>query len=103
MSDLDRVSAGARALVRVPASSANLGPAFDAAGLALTLYDDVEVQVLADGSVGQADILQTSGFRRLDEAAVKGALQTAFTPAIRMGRPVASTTRLSYTFRLTDD
>lgn len=49
MSDLARVSAGARALVRVPASSANLGPAFDAAGLALTLYDDVEVEVLDAG------------------------------------------------------
>jgi protein TonB len=63
----------------------------------------LSVQVLANGSVGQVDILQTSGFRRLDEAAVKGALQTTFTPAIRMGRPVESTTRLSYTFRLTDD
>ncbi len=49
MSQLARLAPGARALVRVPASSANLGPAFDAAGLALTLYDDVEVQVLHDG------------------------------------------------------
>jgi homoserine kinase len=30
--------------VRVPATSANLGPGFDALGLALTLYDDVDVQ-----------------------------------------------------------
>jgi homoserine kinase len=29
--------------VRVPASSANLGPAFDSAGLALSMYDEVEV------------------------------------------------------------
>ena len=35
--------------VRVPATSANLGPGFDAAGLALSLYDDVEVRVVADG------------------------------------------------------
>lgn len=35
--------------VRVPATSANLGPAFDSAGLALTLYDDVTVQVTAGG------------------------------------------------------
>ncbi|SHK17941.1 homoserine kinase [Pseudonocardia thermophila] len=33
-------------LVRVPASSANLGPGFDSLGLALTLYDEVEVTAL---------------------------------------------------------
>src|SRR3954462_11971600 len=31
--------------VRVPATSANLGPGFDALGLALGLYDDVVVRV----------------------------------------------------------
>ncbi len=35
--------------VRVPGSSANLGPGFDSLGLALALYDDVEVSVAADG------------------------------------------------------
>lgn len=35
--------------VRVPASTANLGPGFDALGLALALYDDVEVTVVASG------------------------------------------------------
>jgi homoserine kinase len=35
--------------VRVPATSANLGPGFDTAGLALTLYDDVAVQVTEGG------------------------------------------------------
>ena len=35
--------------VRVPATSANLGPAFDCAGLALSLYDDVVVRVLDAG------------------------------------------------------
>jgi homoserine kinase len=35
--------------VRVPASSANLGPGFDSLGLALALYDDVEVSVASDG------------------------------------------------------
>ena len=35
--------------VRVPASSANLGPAFDSAGLALALYDDVIVRVADSG------------------------------------------------------
>jgi homoserine kinase len=35
--------------VRVPATSANLGPGFDALGLALTLYDDVEARILPAG------------------------------------------------------
>ena len=35
--------------VRVPATSANLGPAFDSAGLALALYDDVIVRVVDSG------------------------------------------------------
>ncbi len=35
--------------VRVPATSANLGPGFDSAGLALTLYDDVQLTVTPAG------------------------------------------------------
>ena len=35
--------------VRVPATSANLGPGFDALGLALTLYDDVVVRIAESG------------------------------------------------------
>ena len=35
--------------VRVPATSANLGPGFDSAGLALTLYDHVVVRVADSG------------------------------------------------------
>jgi homoserine kinase len=35
--------------VRVPATSANLGPGFDALGLALALYDDVEVEISTGG------------------------------------------------------
>jgi homoserine kinase len=35
--------------VRVPATSANLGPGFDAFGLALSLYDDVVLQVTEGG------------------------------------------------------
>jgi homoserine kinase len=37
--------------VRVPASSANLGPGFDTLGLALALYDDVVARIGDDGLV----------------------------------------------------
>jgi homoserine kinase len=35
--------------VRVPATSANLGPGFDSLGLALTLHDIVEARIIPDG------------------------------------------------------
>ena len=35
--------------VRVPATSANLGPGFDALGLALSLHDEVEVRIVPSG------------------------------------------------------
>ncbi|WOF22126.1 homoserine kinase [Microbacterium betulae] len=37
--------------VRVPATSANLGPGFDTLGLALSIYDDLAVTALADGEL----------------------------------------------------
>jgi homoserine kinase len=40
---------GDRVSVRVPATSANLGPAFDCAGLALTQHDVVDVEVTGSG------------------------------------------------------
>ncbi len=43
------VAAPGRVSVRVPATSANLGPAFDCAGLALALHDVVEFAVAGDG------------------------------------------------------
>lgn len=39
----------ARVTVEVPATSANLGPGFDALGLALTLFDEVGVELAGDG------------------------------------------------------
>ncbi len=61
------------------------------------------VQVLADGHSGTIEIVKSSGYHRLDRAAMDGARKTTFTPALLLGRPVESTLELSYTFRLTDD
>lgn len=41
--------AGTRCRVRVPATSANLGPGFDSLGLALGIYDVVEAEVTSAG------------------------------------------------------
>lgn len=40
---------GRRVAVRVPATSANLGPGFDTLGLALSVYDELEVDALEPG------------------------------------------------------
>src|SRR3954451_11501163 len=64
----------ARVRVRVPATSANLGPGFDALGLALAVHDEVEVSLTGDGLVVEpyADV-------PLDEGnLVVRALRTAF-------------------------
>ncbi|MDU6479165.1 MAG: homoserine kinase, partial [Corynebacterium kroppenstedtii] len=43
------IPVGRSVTVRVPASSANLGPGFDTLGLAVGLYDLVTVEVTASG------------------------------------------------------
>lgn len=54
--------AGRRVHVKVPATSANLGPGFDTLGLALARYDELDVEVIAEGleievhGVGQGEV-----------------------------------------------
>jgi homoserine kinase len=71
--------------VRVPATSANLGPGFDALGLALTLYDDVEARILPAGlSIqisGEGEDLAGAG----EEHLVVRAMRAAF--AVTGGQP----------------
>lgn len=51
-----RVPPGATATVRVPATSANLGPGFDSLGLALGIHDVVSVTCLPPGSGTGVDV-----------------------------------------------
>jgi len=46
----------ARVRVRVPATSANLGPGYDSFGLALGLYDEVLAETADDLDAGSADV-----------------------------------------------
>jgi homoserine kinase len=64
--------------VRVPASSANLGPGFDSLGLALGLYDDLEVSV-APGGLGVEVLGEGAGRVPCDEShLVVRAMRTAW-------------------------
>jgi homoserine kinase len=71
--------------VRVPATSANLGPGFDALGLALTLHDDVEARILPAGLsieiCGEGEDLAGAG----EEHLVVRAMRVAF--AVTGGQP----------------
>ncbi|HSL35398.1 MAG TPA: homoserine kinase, partial [Arthrobacter sp.] len=49
--DTPAVPAGQLVTVRVPATSANLGPGYDSLGLALTLFDTLTVETLDSGEL----------------------------------------------------
>jgi protein TonB len=61
------------------------------------------IEVPASGRAGKIDVVQSSGYRRLDEAAISAVRSVSFIPAAQFGRAVDSDIELSFTFRLTDD
>jgi homoserine kinase len=78
--------------IRVPATSANLGPGYDALGLALSLYDDIDAS-LADGG-GVEVVVTGEGAGELDTGEghlVVKAMRAAFD---RMGAPQPDGIRL---------
>jgi homoserine kinase len=78
-----------RVTVRVPATSANLGPGFDCFGLALDLCNDVTVDTEAEPGVSWegegADELPTDGTDMVSRAIVDAALRPGFSlPALAL-------------------
>lgn len=69
---------GAMATVRVPASSANLGPGFDSLGLALQLHDVVSVAVTAGGLDVAVDGEGAGGVPLTEDHLVVRAVRAAF-------------------------
>ncbi|MFM8692966.1 MAG: energy transducer TonB, partial [Limnohabitans sp.] len=53
-----------------------------------------------DGKVLQAEVVKSSGFRRLDEAARAGLAKCQFKPATLNGQPEQAWATMSYTWRL---
>jgi homoserine kinase len=64
--------------VRVPATSANLGPGFDALGLALSLYDDVTAQVMEHGIRIEVDGEADAQVARDESHLVLASMRAAF-------------------------
>jgi homoserine kinase len=78
--------------VRVPATSANLGPGFDALGLALTLYDEVEARVIPGGLTldvsgeGAAEVID-AGEKHLVVRAMRAAFDDLARAGLASGQP----------------
>ena len=60
----------------------------------------LEIRVNTAGIVDRVDIVSSCGFPELNEAAVRAARAARFTPAKSGGSPVASTARLTLSFKL---
>ncbi len=63
----------------------------------------LSIQVLQNGKAGVVKIAESSGFKRLDEAAVKAAKKADYTPALQFGQPVKSEIIQPLTFNLTQE
>ena len=64
--------------VSVPATSANLGPGFDAFGLALSLSDELEAEVVGDGLLVEVEGAGADGVPRDETHLVVRAMRAAF-------------------------
>lgn len=60
----------------------------------------IHAQVLADGSVADAKVGESSGYERLDDAALAAVLSWRFQPALHDGQPVAQAVDVPIRFRL---
>ena len=49
----------------------------------------LEILILPDGTVGEVKVKESSGFKRLDDTAVKAVKQWKYTPAKRGNKPIA--------------
>jgi homoserine kinase len=77
-----------RVIVRVPATSANLGPGFDALGLALTLYDEVEAALAEPGDATSTSIhVEGEGAGELDTGEGHLVVKTMRVAFDRIGAP----------------
>ena len=72
------VAEGTTVKVRVPATSANLGPGFDTLGIALSYYDDLEVTATKPGTISVEITGEGQGQVPLDEShlVVRAILET---------------------------
>lgn len=90
-----------RSDTRRPLSQPEYPPSSRRAGEAGTVI--LEVYVLANGRVGEARVKQSSGYPKLDEAAVREVKRSwRLVPGTENGKPVPMWGQFAVTFKLTD-
>jgi TonB family protein len=62
----------------------------------------LSVEILSDGQLGRVDVIRSSGYRRLDQAALKGIRNAELVPALKDGKKVTSIERIAIKFDLED-
>lgn len=62
----------------------------------------LRIVILPNGRAGRVDVVTSSGASRLDRAAIDGALNGRFSPALNEGQPVASVVQRSVLFKLVE-
>lgn len=62
----------------------------------------IKFEIFADGTPGHQRVVASSGYPRLDQAALSTLKKTTFAPATEYGRPVRSVSEWTFTFRLED-
>ncbi|MCX7885648.1 MAG: energy transducer TonB, partial [Verrucomicrobiae bacterium] len=60
----------------------------------------LRVEIRADGTVGAIQILQSTGYKVLDDAAIEAVRAAQFQPARQNGLPITSWVEIPVTFRL---
>lgn len=63
---------------------------------------ELSVEILAEGTLGEIEVVQSSGYSRLDQAAIKAIRKAEPVPAKKNGRNVTSVARISVKFVLED-
>ena len=63
----------------------------------------IDAEILSSGRVGNATVLESSGYANLDEAALKAAEKSRFNPASREGIPIESSKQLVFRFVLEEN
>ena len=90
-----------KSYARRPLSQPEYPPSSRRAGEAGTVI--LEVYVLETGRVGEAKVKQSSGFPRLDEAAIREVKRSwRLVPGTENGKPVPMWGQFAVTFKLTD-
>ena len=63
----------------------------------------LSLEIHADGKLGDVEVVQSSGYQRLDKAAIKAIQKAGFIPAQKDGRTISSKKRIAFRFELEEE